>query len=712
LTAAGITGNLQLVNDGVGTVTDGCEPVVGFTAGNIAVIDRGTCLFSLKVQNAQNAGAIAVIIVNTGGDDLFTMAGMGGATIPSVVIGNTDGTAIKAQLPAPGVNATLHAPLGGVFDLDDGQTHKINGVIPGQYQIWEGIETGDGFDVTALACNDGNSTGNRATATIKVEAAEIVTCTFTNDSTNSIVIAKVTNPAGLTGAFFGTPHYVTQYTPVNSQQNFSANGATFGPALSAASFFGNLQLVNDGSGVTTDACQALVGFTAGNIALIARGTCNFDVKVQNAQNAGAIAAVIYNNVDDELVVMDGAGPTIPSVFIGLSSGNALKASLAIPATVTVGLTAPLGGVFGLDDGQSKTFSFVPSDEYKIVEDETTSVGGALSDLVCNDANSTEDIPNRTATIRLEENETVTCTFKNTGEVLPRINVHKQTLPAGDPTEFLFRLRGPVGRDFTLADDEPHSTGQIPAGIYTLEEIIPPGWDPTIPLAQMTCDDGSLLNAIDLGPDEVLVCRFFNYKRGNIVVKKVTIPPVASPSFAMRLIDNTTQAKTQFSVANGGQFDTGAISSVPTYKLLEPAATIAGGWKKKSIACTNGSPATAIVVPPGGSVTCTVTNENSAPTNILLSSSAVAENKPAGTVVGTLSASDAIAGDAHSFSFVNDGTAGASGNGSFQIVGNQLKTTQVFDYETKTSYNIKLKATDTAGQTKIKNFIIQIVNKPG
>jgi hypothetical protein len=297
-------------------------------------------------------------------------------------------------------------------------------------------------------------------------------------------------------------------------------------------------------------------------------------------------------------------------------------------------------------------------------------------------------------------------------VAPRIIVHKQTLPPGDPTEFLFKLRGPVGRDFTLADDEPHSTGQIPAGIYTLEEIIPPGWDPTIPLAQMTCDDGSPLNAIDLGPDEVLVCRFFNYKRGNIVVKKVTIPAVASPSFAMRLIDNTTQAKTQFSVANGGQFDTGAISSVPTYKLLEPAATIAGGWKKKSIACTNGSPATAIVVPPGGSVTCTVTNENSAPTNILLSSSAVAENKPAGTVVGTLSASDAIAGDAHSFSFVNDGTAGASGNGSFQIVGNQLQTAQVFDYETKTSYNIKLKATDTAGQTKIKNFIIQIVNKPG
>ncbi len=294
----------------------------------------------------------------------------------------------------------------------------------------------------------------------------------------------------------------------------------------------------------------------------------------------------------------------------------------------------------------------------------------------------------------------------------RIIVHKQTMPNGDPTEFQFELRGPVGRDFTLADDEPHSTGQIPEGIYTLEEILPPGWDPAIPLASMTCDDGSPLSALDLAADEVLLCHFLNYKRGNIIVKKATIPPVASPNFAMKLVDASSNAQTLFSLANGGQFDTGALSSVPTYKLLEPAATLPGGWKKKSIACDNGSPATAIVVPPGGSVTCTVTNENSVPTNILLSNTSVDENKAVGTVVGALSASDAIAGDTHTFSFVNDGTPGASGNGSFQIVGNQLQTNAVFDYETKTSYNIKLKATDTAGQSKVKNFVIRILDKPG
>jgi len=41
-TAAGLTGTVVLSNDGVGATTDACEPLVGFPAGSIAVVDRGT----------------------------------------------------------------------------------------------------------------------------------------------------------------------------------------------------------------------------------------------------------------------------------------------------------------------------------------------------------------------------------------------------------------------------------------------------------------------------------------------------------------------------------------------------------------------------------------------------------------------------------------------------------------------------------------------
>jgi Zn-dependent M28 family amino/carboxypeptidase len=48
--------------------TSGCEAAdfAGFTAGNIALVQRGTCTFADKALNAQAAGASAVIIFNQG----------------------------------------------------------------------------------------------------------------------------------------------------------------------------------------------------------------------------------------------------------------------------------------------------------------------------------------------------------------------------------------------------------------------------------------------------------------------------------------------------------------------------------------------------------------------------------------------------------------------------------------------------------------------
>ncbi|MDA7086190.1 M20/M25/M40 family metallo-hydrolase [Pseudomonas sp. SA3-5] len=48
--------------------TSGCEPedFAGFTPGSIAIIQRGSCSFLLKAQNAQAAGASGVVIFNEG----------------------------------------------------------------------------------------------------------------------------------------------------------------------------------------------------------------------------------------------------------------------------------------------------------------------------------------------------------------------------------------------------------------------------------------------------------------------------------------------------------------------------------------------------------------------------------------------------------------------------------------------------------------------
>jgi subtilisin family serine protease len=77
--------------------TLGCNPFpAGSLAGQIALIARGTCEFSTKVLNAQNAGAIAALIYNSaaGGDNLQSMgpgAVAGSVTIPSWFMRRSEG---------------------------------------------------------------------------------------------------------------------------------------------------------------------------------------------------------------------------------------------------------------------------------------------------------------------------------------------------------------------------------------------------------------------------------------------------------------------------------------------------------------------------------------------------------------------------------------------------------------------------------------------
>lgn len=128
--------------------------------------------------------------------------------------------------------------------------------------------------------------------------------------------------------------------------------ATFGPALTAGGVTGNvIQALDpaDAAGPTTfDACSALTNAAAvaGNIALVDRGTCGFTFKVKNAQNAGAIAVIVADNLPGAPPAgLGGADPTItiPSVRITLADGNLLKANLAgLNATLLLDLTVRAG----------------------------------------------------------------------------------------------------------------------------------------------------------------------------------------------------------------------------------------------------------------------------------------------------------------------------------------------------------------------------------
>jgi len=110
LASPGVTGNLVLVNDGVAPATDACQPLVNAAAvaGNVALLDRGTCTFVVKTKIAQNAGAIAVVVAdNAPGSPPAGLAGVDPTiVIPTVRISLADGNAIKAALGS-GVNVTV-----------------------------------------------------------------------------------------------------------------------------------------------------------------------------------------------------------------------------------------------------------------------------------------------------------------------------------------------------------------------------------------------------------------------------------------------------------------------------------------------------------------------------------------------------------------------------------------------------------------------------
>ncbi|MCU0292234.1 MAG: S8 family serine peptidase [Thermoanaerobaculaceae bacterium] len=105
-TAAGVTAAVAaaLPADGCGALTN-----PGDVAGRIALVDRGTCNFTVKVKNAQVAGATAVIVADNRLGPLVAMGGEDASvTIPSVLISQPDGTTLRGALPG-GVTATLRS---------------------------------------------------------------------------------------------------------------------------------------------------------------------------------------------------------------------------------------------------------------------------------------------------------------------------------------------------------------------------------------------------------------------------------------------------------------------------------------------------------------------------------------------------------------------------------------------------------------------------
>ena len=130
-----ISGNVVIAQDNFSTSTDACQSIKNNTAieGNIALIDRGGCEFGRKAKNAQDAGAIGVIICNFEDETINMGPGLEGneVTIPALFLGSTDCDRIRIFAGAGGLNVSFEEPQVTGPDILDGDFD--NGIIAHEY---------------------------------------------------------------------------------------------------------------------------------------------------------------------------------------------------------------------------------------------------------------------------------------------------------------------------------------------------------------------------------------------------------------------------------------------------------------------------------------------------------------------------------------------------------------------------------------------------
>ena len=253
------------------------------------------------------------------------------ASIFGTFLGRVEGIAPKARIATykacwlrPGATRSScnTSDLASAIDMAvaDG-VHIIN------YSVGNSLFTVTGADDVALMAATkagvltvvaaGNDGPNFQTIGSPAGNPSVITvAASTRDGQHSVEAMKVNSPASVAG-------------------KYAVREASFTkPLIDVDPVEGTLVLVDDGddtlpdgaTGTAIDACQPLVNDSeiSGNIAFIQRGGCDFDVKIENADKAGAIAALVINLSGDPIVMIGQSGSSdIPALMIGSADGNLL-----------------------------------------------------------------------------------------------------------------------------------------------------------------------------------------------------------------------------------------------------------------------------------------------------------------------------------------------------------------------------------------------------
>jgi hypothetical protein len=555
-----------------------------------ATCNDGTDLLD---PNAPIPGSVFVDV----GQDVsctFINAPLGSSTIIKTTIGEDDtfdftGTAQNGETnPMDGLMLTT---VGGVPATADFSFQLSPNGNP--FTVTEEPIPG-GWALTDIVCNEDGTQDStvdipNATASINVDLAEAVTCTFTNTADASLVIQKATVPGGLAGSFTFTSDGVVNWDGSAATTTGLADGdsdsQTGQPGLYQAH-----ETVPAGFTVTGISCS---GETLSTIQ-IGVGTPGFE------------------DGDDFVEVTLAAGETVTCEFENTALGSITVAKSTIGGDGSFPFSSPELGGFQLDtvaNSAETAFSDLLPGDYMIGE--IVPAGWGLTDIQCTgETNTTYNFTNPSVTVSLLDGEDIRCTFTNTNHTSLTL-VKTVTTDHGGTA---------VATDWTLNAAGPTPLSGVSGAADVTDVIVQPGdyilsesnGPADYTAGSWSCTAGALVDAtVTIAAGDVAICTINNDDDPAILT---LVKTVSNDNGGSALVTDWTLSATgpsNISGASGDAAITAAPVSMGVYTLAEtngPEGYVAGDWS-----CTAGALAgDQLTLTLGESTTCTIHNDDVAP----------------------------------------------------------------------------------------------------
>ncbi|TAK02023.1 MAG: hypothetical protein EPO36_03545 [Chloroflexota bacterium] len=520
------------------------------------------------------------------------------------------------------------------FNLTDGQSNDTE-VDPGTYSVAE-VNIPAGWDLTSATCDQGETI-----ADITVGAGETVTCTFTNTQRGHIVVDKVTDPSGDPQSFSfttgGTGYVGFSLTDAADPDDQEVLPGTYSVSETVPAGW-------DLTSATCDMGETIADITVGPGETV---TCTFtntkrghivvDKVTDPSGDPQSFSFVAGGEGYDSFSLTDEQEPNDQEVVPGAYSVSETTpngwdlsgascdqgetpASLDVEPgeTVTCVFENTKRGTIIVEkqtspDGAEGEFEFTGDAEGTISDDGTIVVDNLqpgtytstesdptpdfdLTQIICDDTNSSGNVAEATATFELDPGETVTCTFWNTQR--GTITIIKDAQP-NDAQDFGFDISGFDGPIHFELDDDGNDANtlsnmegfeNVPPGDYSVTENGEAGWDLTdldcVALGGSSAQIEGATADLTMAAGGSITCTYVNSKPSISIVKTA-----GSAADGAVLVQGPGPVTYSYLVTNTGPItlvgvhvvdDNGTASTADDFAATCPKTTLAAG---ESMTCT-------------------------------------------------------------------------------------------------------------------------------